>query len=91
MTKNERNCKNCKHYLEHYVIVAARLQAIGGHCINPALNKAHTKNRFALHENCTFWECNESVKTARQESIKEILKDMKLYLAHIEQILESDK
>ncbi len=32
--KNEKICKNCKYYLEHYIKEETFLLPIGGHCIN---------------------------------------------------------
>lgn len=39
----DKVCKNCKYYVEHYVIHSTRLYAIAGHCINDKLYNPHKK------------------------------------------------
>jgi len=49
---NEKECGNCSHFMQHYVITSEnRLLAINaGHCKHPRL-----KNRF-VHETCQYFE-----------------------------------
>ena len=90
-TAAERVCKNCKYYLEHYVIRGTKFYAIGGHCINDELYNPHKKNNYALHDNCGYWESNESVKSERKESIKRVIDSMGTHLFYIKSILEKDE
>lgn len=89
--KSENNCKTCKYYVEHYVIISTQLQAIGGHCINRELYNPHKKVPYALHENCGHWESNESVKAKRRKSIKEVLRSIETHLYYIKEILDKDE
>ncbi len=87
----ERVCKNCKYYVEHYVIILTRFHPIGGHCINNALYNPHKKNTWKLHDNCAYWEINDGVKAERHNSIKEALRAIEKHLYYIKEILSNDE
>ena len=89
--KNEKICKNCKYYLEHYIKEETFLLPIGGHCINRELNGRYAKNKFQLHENCSYWERAESLKELRRKCIKEKLERMQKSLEEIEPILKDEE
>ena len=85
---NKHNCTNCKYYVEHYVIISsAQLMPIGGHCINKS---AHTRS-FKTVDNCNAWECNESILSARQNTMKELLRNIETRLQQIQLILKIDR
>ena len=87
----EKECKNCKYYVEHYVIISTRFYPIGGHCINDKLYNPHKKNPRALHENCDYWENNAGEKTERRKNIEEVLRSIDNHLYYIKNILEKDE
>lgn len=87
----ENKCEHCLYYIEHYIKHNSFFRPIGGHCVNPELNKKYTRNRYALHENCEHWESNESKKAERKEHIKETLQLMEQHLKDIEFILKDDE
>ncbi|MCM1438927.1 MAG: hypothetical protein NC131_06915 [Roseburia sp.] len=86
----EKVCRNCKYYVEHYVISSMKFSPIGGHCINDALYNPHGKNLGALHENCAYWETADGVKDERRERITETLQSMEKQLFYIKEILQAD-
>lgn len=87
-----KDCKNCKHYKEHYVLYRSIiLMPIGGHCINPTLNPPSKHKKYKLYDNCEYWESNESVKAEKQKNIKELLSNIEKHLGYIEAALKLDE
>lgn len=91
MENEKQNCKNCKHYLEHYIISGLQFSPIGGHCINRELNDKRKKDKTALIENCDYWESNITKKAERKETIKTVIRQMNERLKQIELILETEE
>ena len=87
----EKSCRNCKSYLEHYIKRNCSYVAIGGHCINRELNAKQSKYRYRLHDNCEYWESDDSKKAERREDIKTVLNEMNERLRQIKLILEDDR
>lgn len=87
----KKTCKNCKYYVEHYVVILTRFHPIGGHCINKALYNPRKKNPWGLHDNCGYWEDNDSVKAERRNKIKKVLRDIEEHLYYIKEILNKDE
>ena len=48
------------------------------------------RDRYRLQENCQYWENNHEVREKRKENIKDVIRDMKRTLQHIEMMLEND-
>lgn len=88
--KQEKTCKNCEHYVAHYVIDNSHFIKIEGHCANSVLIKMRKQNKFRLQENCGYWEVNREQKLKRRENIKATLRSMKRSLDEIKAILEND-
>lgn len=89
--ENENKCKSCFYYIENYIKRTFGLQPIGGHCVNPELNRRYTKRKYELHENCIYWKSNEDKKTERKESIEQTIRKIEKNLSDIVFILKSDK
>lgn len=84
-------CKTCKFFLQHYIKKNTTFWSINcGHCVNRQLNGPRVKNKYALHQNCEFWESGEGNKAERLENIKEVLRDIKKHLNEIAIILKDD-
>ena len=48
----EQTCRNCEHYIRHFVNLNGRFSPIEyGHCTYPML-----KNREANHKSCKYFE-----------------------------------
>lgn len=90
--ENNKTCKNCKNFRQHYVKRNTIFLAIeGGHCVHRKLNTVRKKTRFAPRENCEFWESGEELKPKRREDIKNVLREMNEHLRQIEIILKDDE
>ncbi len=87
----EKNCKNCKFFKRHYVKSNTLFRAtIEGHCINGEIPRIVRKNNMPCNNVCEKWESDKEVKEERKETIKEVLKNMRTTLIHIENILKDD-
>lgn len=86
----ENNCRNCKYYLEHYIKKNSFYKPIGGHCINDELNATRTKNKYALQDNCSYWEQDDR-QEQRIKRIKKALIEMSERINDILNILKDDK
>lgn len=71
--EQEKTCKNCEHYIAHYVIDNLRFMAIDGHCGNDALRKLQKQDKYRLQKNCKYWEPDKDKKALRREKIKDTL------------------
>lgn len=90
--QDKKDCKNCKYYIEHYVIATnAHFFPIGGHCVHPVVFNLRGKKRYETRENCEHWEINKELKEKRRKRIKEVMRDMETHLLHISQILDIDE
>lgn len=87
-----KKCESCKYFLQHYIKKSSSFQEVCcGHCINDKLNGSRVKNKYALHENCEFWEAVEDKSAERAESIREALLNMQERLRDITCILKDDE
>ncbi|MDE7087689.1 MAG: hypothetical protein K2O67_05810, partial [Clostridia bacterium] len=85
---NEHICKNCKYYVEHYVILSCvQLSAIGGHCRKEEIYDFDSKELFVPPCNCHHWESNENLLIKRQNTIRGLLQCMEKRLKDIQLIL----
>lgn len=89
--EQEKKCKNCKYFYLHYVrsdtTFAPLLQ---GHCSNDKIPRKERKYNMPYNNCCGLWESDEGKKNERKERIVSMLKSMRTYLRHIEQILKED-
>ena len=83
-------CKTCKYYQEHYIFSGARYSPIAGHCMCRDLIATRMRDRYRLQENCQYWENNHEVREEKKEKIRDVIRDMKRTLQHIEIMLEND-
>ena len=83
---NEKNCKNCKFFSQHYTKQGSRFHNVCcGHCLN-----RNNKKMIPLNS-CGYWENVEIQKEERKRSITETLEFMAERLNEIAMILEDDK
>lgn len=80
----EKQCKNCKYYLAHYIKYNAQLRQIGGQCFNPQVKAANPESA------CELWESNQAEKEQREQSIYSAIVDMRNKLEEIAMILKDD-
>lgn len=83
----ENNCKTCKYYAEHYVIISTRFYPIGGHCKNKNNYHPHKKQPRAIPKNCTEWESNQEERAQKKKNIVEALKSIDEHVSQIAEIL----
>lgn len=89
--EQEKKCKNCKFFKKHFVKSNTQFKAIfEGHCINDKISWKVRKNNMPCDNVCEKWESDKEVKEEREETIKEVLKNMRTTLIHIENILKDD-
>lgn len=87
MTGN-KNCKNCKYYVENYVIISGEhLSPIGGHC----KKGRHKKIPLEITDVCGNWESNEDISAKAQKSLINYLRKVEKRLKDIQIILSLDK
>ena len=73
-TENEKSCKNCRYYLQHYIKYNTQfVNVCCGHCINPNFKNSRKTRPLEL---CGFWENIEIKKEERKKSIKQTLEFM---------------
>lgn len=88
-TVQEKSCKNCCYYLEHYVkLDTSYLNIHSGHCRNIYNKDRHKKRELIL---CEYWEHISVKKEIRKNSIKETIEFMCNRLNEIAMLLEDDK
>lgn len=81
----EKNCKTCKYFMEHYVILSSmQLSPIGGHC-------KRSKKSIEATDGCSRWEQKENVSAVRQKQLTDFMRDTENRLKQIQLILSSDK
>jgi len=86
--KNEKSCKNCRYFLQHYIKDNIRYSKIFcGHCINPNFKNSRKPRPLEI---CELWEDIAIKKEERKTSIKETLNFMSKSLNEIAQILKDD-
>lgn len=87
-----KKCKSCKYFLQHYIKKNSSFREVCcGHCVNSQLNDSRVRNKYALRENCEFWEAVEEKKDGRMQSIKEVLAHMQKHLSEIASILKDEE
>lgn len=89
MIMNDKLCKNCKHFYEHYVINVRGylVNTNGGHCGQPYnYNKYIRGNKEA----CKHWEADEEKIEKRTQYIKNTLMQMAKRIEDIALILKND-
>lgn len=89
--EQEKKCKNCKYFIEHYVKDGTHLFGLGkGHCINDEIpRKIRNKGVQDTHY-CDKWESDAELKRENKENIKNVLKSMLSALINIENTLSED-
>ena len=83
----ENNCKHCRHYVEHYIIMSTQFYPIGGHCVNKKLYNPHKKYPYCITANCTEWESDENKRTKTIKSTAEVLRSIERHLFYMSEIL----
>lgn len=87
-TGDEKTCKTCKYFMEHYVILSSmQLSPIGGHC----KRDKNRKKSIEATDSCARWEQKENLSAARQKQLTDFMRDMESRLKQILLILSSDK
>ena len=86
----EKTCKNCRYFLQHYVKGNSRLTFVQatncGHCTNNGIAyNSHSKYPYVNY--CGLWEPIEIQNNRRNESIKSTLRDICEYLEQIATLL----
>ena len=89
--EQEKKCKNCKYFIEHYVKDGTHLLGLGkGHCTNDQIpRKIRNKGVQDTHY-CDKWESDAELKREKKENIKNVLKSMLSALINIENTLSED-
>ncbi len=89
----EKCCKNCRFFLQHYVKGKTRstyFSAIEcGHCICGDVSNKERKSVPNV-KGCIFWQPMEIQKEERMESILSVLRDMAVHIEQIAFILKED-
>lgn len=89
--EQEKKCKNCKYFIEHYVKDGTHLLGLGkGHCANSEIPRKIKKNDVQDTHYCEKWESNAELKRENKENIKNVLKSMLSALINIENTLSDD-
>ncbi|MDE5729774.1 MAG: hypothetical protein K2I20_06360 [Clostridia bacterium] len=90
MNNPQKNCKNCRYYLEHYYKSGTSFKPLlEGHCAQ-RLMSLKEKRGFPFPEGCENWQ-PAAVKQAEQnERIQKTIRDMSRSLSQILQILKSE-
>ena len=87
MTDN-KNCKNCKNYVEHYIIITSvQLSPVGGHC----MKKYRRKTPLEITDVCEHWESNEDISAKTQKTLTDYLRNVEKRLKDIQIILSLDR
>ncbi|MDE7379706.1 MAG: hypothetical protein K2N14_01515 [Clostridia bacterium] len=77
-------CKNCKYYVEHYIILPSmQLSPVGGHC----KYSLHKKKPIEATDSCIHWECKENLTSIAQKPLTALLLDTENRLKQIQLIL----
>lgn len=87
-TDIEKNCKNCKYFVTHYILVGTKFLEAGGHCKNEALFRFRDKNLFVSKSLCKYWEMTGNKIDNAQKSIEQVLREMESHLFCIKNILD---
>ena len=83
----ENTCKNCKYYVEHYMIShSVTLVPFGGHCRYSMRKKKPIKETDC----CGHWERKENITAAVQKTLTALLRDTENRLKQIQLILSLD-
>ncbi len=88
--EQKRTCKDCEFFKSYYVIIDARLKAIGGFCDNAAVHPNVTKIKYAPKP-CDKWQLKRNRREVWRDDIKIILNDMRKSLDDIALILKEDE
>lgn len=85
-----QNCKNCKFFIQHYVIKRGEFCWVGcGQCTNENFKKSRKPLHFA--EGCALWEGDDQIKEKEVKNMCSILEDIENQLNRIKQILQLNK
>lgn len=88
LQNNEKICRNCRYYSQHYSKQSTRYIAVHcGHCLHKNIKKFKKRPL----EFCEYWEDIAVQKEERKKSIKETIEFMSECLNDIALILETDK
>lgn len=89
--EEEKNCKNCGYYIQHYVKCDAYILSIEcGHCAKKLVTIPSGEG-VKLKKPCDYWTPQENKKEKRRKMIKAVLRDMEKSLEDIKIILQSDE
>lgn len=84
MDGKEKTCKNCKYYVEHYMISRCMtLVPFGGHC----KYSVKKKNPIDANDCCGHWERKENLSAAVQKTLTALLRDTEKRLEQIQLML----
>lgn len=85
----QKICRNCIHYLAHYIIIDSKLRQIDGHCTNKKPN-----GRFRKTDNPCEYYTQRDLQKEKEEQEKSTIKLLSLIAERINdlmQILKEEK
>ena len=84
--KEEKFCKDCVHYKQHYIKCPSGFQPLDGHCF---FRGQKFIRRF--DKGCEKWEMREENRAEQEKTLKEILSEMSDRLEKLIQILQDEE
>lgn len=91
MTKEEKTCKNCNYFSQHYFIFHDYLRPTeSGHCINAKTHYTKTHRNLSAPA-CEHFTPAENKKAGRTERIENSIRRMERHLSQILLILKNEK
>ena len=94
MEENNKNCRNCAYFLQHYVkdVKGNLIRALNcGHCYNANILPQTKAKRVKTNQPCELWKPAELQVTARKKSIKATLENIESILQKISIALENEE
>lgn len=90
MNEKEKNCKNCRYYLEHYYKSGTRFKSLlEGHCAQRIMS-FNEKRLFPFPDGCANWEPAEIKEAEQKENIEKTIRAMSKSLLQILHVLKDE-
>ncbi len=87
----EKNCKNCKHYKQHYAYVLYEFKPINcGHCVNDEMSQSARNKIVDKLLPCAYWEGKEDESLSNIKKIEIELRYLKKKIDTIEYLLKNE-
>lgn len=88
-TEQNKICKNCKYFYEHYIKRSTGFISITtGHCCSKKGKKRAVFNYTHNNDTCEFWELSPDRNRKDYEGIRNILQNMRNQLNEIKNVLK---